>query len=74
MCKPNCLTKCFENVDFYSLLRFMLYDCDPFTRDYYIEILNIVQPEPIQTINLKKDNLTVARLVTISFLYGQSTI
>ncbi|CAH1731580.1 unnamed protein product [Aphis gossypii] len=42
--------------------RFMLYDCDPFTRDYYKDMLKIIQPEPIQTINLKKDNLTVARL------------
>lgn len=62
------------NFDFYSLLRFMLYDCDPFTRDYYKDMLKIVQPEPIQTINLKKDDLTVARLVSISFLYGQTDI
>lgn len=52
----------------------MLYDCDPFTRDYYKDMLKIIQPEPIQTINLKKDNLTVARLVSISFLYGQTAI
>ncbi|XP_026819347.1 EF-hand domain-containing protein 1-like [Rhopalosiphum maidis] len=45
--------------------RFMLYDCDPFTRDYYKDILKIVQPEPIQIIDLKNNDLTVTRLQAI---------
>ncbi|XP_025198331.1 EF-hand domain-containing protein 1-like [Melanaphis sacchari] len=42
--------------------RFKLYDCDPFTRDYFRDMLKIVQPEPIQTIKLKNNKLNMTQL------------
>ncbi|XP_050437569.1 EF-hand domain-containing protein 1-like isoform X2 [Adelges cooleyi] len=38
--------------------RFMLYDCDPFTRDYYNHKLGIVQPDPIRVVEPKDNHLT----------------
>ncbi|CAI6354517.1 unnamed protein product [Macrosiphum euphorbiae] len=42
--------------------RFIIYDCDPFTRDYFKDILKIIQPEPIQPIKLNDNNLTVKQM------------
>lgn len=38
-----------------SLFRFLLYDCDPFTRSYFKDILQINQPDPIEVLK-PKDN------------------
>ncbi|KAF0755012.1 EF-hand domain-containing protein 1-like [Aphis craccivora] len=43
--------------------RFLLYDCDPFTRDYFKDILQIIQPDSIQMFKPKDNFPTVSKLV-----------
>lgn len=53
------------NLNIYSIFRFLLYDCDPFTRDYYKDILQIIQPDSIEVFNPKDNFPTVSKLVII---------
>lgn len=43
--------------------RFLLYDCDKFTRNYFKEMLCIVQPDPIELFKTKDDHSTVDKKV-----------
>lgn len=45
--------------DFHKLFRFFLYDCDLYTRNFFIEDLGITQPDPIDVSNLNEKPQTV---------------
>jgi len=53
-CKIYCFTFFF---------RFLLYDCDKFTRNYFKEMLCIVQPDPIELFETKDNHSTVDKKV-----------
>lgn len=48
------------------IFRFLLYDCDPFTRNYFKEIFHIVQPDSIKIFESKDDYPAVYKKVMSS--------
>lgn len=47
----------------FHFFRFLLYDCDPFTRNYFKEIFHIVQPDSVKIFEPKDDYQTVYKKV-----------
>lgn len=50
---------------FSVLFRFLLYDCDLYTRNYFKDVLKIVQPNPIQVLDPKASEATVYKKVIL---------